>query len=99
VSPVLLVALEDGFLGDRVEVRVGGREALRLEGVSTKRLTGLAETHEVEVERGAVPVEVRVEGRGRAALTLEVADRAWLAVRARGDEVELVPLAGPPGYA
>ncbi|HEX6745736.1 MAG TPA: hypothetical protein VF092_00375 [Longimicrobium sp.] len=57
--PTLKIDLREGFDGDTVLVRVGGREVYRRSGVRTNYSIGLADR--VETEVGPGPVEVRVE--------------------------------------
>lgn len=44
------IALEEGFLHDRVRLRVGDREVANLPSVSTRVQIGLAQTLELELE-------------------------------------------------
>jgi len=59
----LHVALEDGFSGDDVIVRVGGEKAFEAEALRTRLQVGLAGQFTVEVADGDVEVTVEVPGR------------------------------------
>lgn len=54
----LHIALQEGFTGEPVIVRINGKEAYRKEQVKTKFQIGYADSFEVNVEEGPVKVEV-----------------------------------------
>ena len=54
----LHIALQDGFEGDTVVVKVNGKEVFNNENVKTKRQIGKAASCDVEVEQGTANVEV-----------------------------------------
>jgi len=60
----LHVALQDGFAGDEVAIRVDGREVWRKAGVKTDIRISRADAAEVEAPSGAA---VEIEARGRTA--------------------------------
>jgi len=60
----LHIALQEGFLSDRVVVRVNGAEIANRPEVSTRNQIGLAEAVEVEVPDGELQLEVEVPSRG-----------------------------------
>jgi hypothetical protein len=59
----LHIALQEGFSGDRVIVRVDGAEIANRPTVSTRNQIGLAETVEVEVPTGELLLEVELPTR------------------------------------
>ncbi|MGH7945829.1 MAG: hypothetical protein ACREH8_19205 [Opitutaceae bacterium] len=61
--PLLHTALQEGFSGEEVVVRVGGREVLHQSGVKTRTQIGLAATHEVQVPPGPVSIQISLPGR------------------------------------
>jgi hypothetical protein len=61
---MLRIDLREGFSGDTVVVRAGGRELLRREGVSTDYSVGLAASLELDVPEGVPEVEVELPERG-----------------------------------
>lgn len=54
----LRIALQDGFEGDTVVVKVNGKEVFKQENIKTKRQIGKAASFEVKVEQGSANVEV-----------------------------------------
>jgi membrane-associated protease RseP (regulator of RpoE activity) len=54
----LCVALQDGFEGDEVVVKVNGKEVFKQDSVKTKRQIGKAASFEVKVADGPAQVEV-----------------------------------------
>jgi len=58
--PAMRIDLQEGFNNDRVEIYVNGVKVLEKEGVTTKRMLGLALSSEIEVPDGALDIEVRV---------------------------------------
>ena len=59
----LHVALQNGFTGDEVVLRLNGREVFRKEGVRTKTQVGLGDLFRVDVPRGPVVLETRLPAR------------------------------------
>ena len=60
----LTIYLTDGFDGDRVVVRLDGKIVFERSGVTTKKITGLAEQlPTVEVRRSPAKIEVSVPDR------------------------------------
>ena len=55
---LLHIALQEGFRGDDVVVRVQGEEVFRKEDVTTRSQIGYADSFEVEAEGEEVKVEV-----------------------------------------
>ena len=56
-SVLLHVALQNGFLGDEVVVRLNGREVFRKKGVKTETQIGLGDLFQIDVTKGAVALE------------------------------------------
>lgn len=61
--PLLHTALQEGFAGDEVVLRIGGREVFHEPRVTTRTQIGLAATNEAQVPAGPVTVEVSLPGR------------------------------------
>jgi len=55
---LLHIALQEGFTGDIVIVRVNNEEVFRKESVKTRLQIGYADSFEVTIEEGYVNVEV-----------------------------------------
>lgn len=60
---MLHTALQEGFSGDEVVVRIDGREVFHRSGVKTRTQIGRAATHEENVPAGAVAVEISLPAR------------------------------------
>jgi hypothetical protein len=59
----LHIALQEGFAGDTVSVRVNGSEVARRSNVATRNQIGFAEAIELDVNEGEIQLELRVESR------------------------------------
>src|SRR3712207_5669203 len=59
----LHVALQEGFEGETVSMRVNGSEVARRSSVATRNQIGFAEAIELEGSEGEIQLEVRVESR------------------------------------
>jgi hypothetical protein len=55
---LLHIALQEGFMGDDIVVRVQGEEVFRKEDVTTRPQIGYADSFDVEAEGEEVQVEV-----------------------------------------
>lgn len=93
----LHIALEDGFTGDDVIVRVDGHEVVRPQ-VQTRWQIGLADSFELESDDRSCHVEVEVPARGAAtALDVEADDEIWLGVSISADG-DLTPRVSPEPF-
>ncbi|MBH0780460.1 hypothetical protein [Nocardia bovistercoris] len=89
------VVLLDGFADDRVTVEVGA-DARRLQGVTTKLLTGFAEQLEFEAH-GDVPVRILVADRGLDHRTTAASGQVLL-VSITGDSLSVTAANEMPGF-
>jgi hypothetical protein len=79
----LHIALQDGFAGDTVSIRLDGREVYRKDGVRTDLRISRADGIDVPAAAGA---NVEVQARGQMGSVLVDADRTpYLAVSLDGD--------------
>lgn len=93
------IHLQDGFNGDVIVVKVNGEERLYREGVRTKRVLGLAEHVELDVEDGPLSVEVSVPNRGlEKCVELEASGEAHVGVSLSGDEIRVISRKTRFGY-
>lgn len=93
------IHLQDGFTGDEVVVKVNGEERLRREDVRTKRVLGLAERVELEVDDGPLSVEVSAPNRGlEKRIELEASDEAHLGVSLTNGEIRVISRKTRFGY-
>jgi len=97
--PTLHVALQEGFVGDRVLLKVNETEVARREGVSTKNQIGLAEAVEIDVPQGPVMLDVRVvRGDLAARLSVGVGATPFVGVSIVGGALTLTPQGEPFRY-
>lgn len=88
--PIVHVALEEGFEGDAVEVRIGDQVVQR-DDVRTRTVIGLAELVDVSVPQGRCLLQVSLPGRGFATeLPVDVGTDARVRVNAGADGLTAV---------
>lgn len=96
----LRVDLQEGFAADDVDIRINGLESLHKEGVTTKRMLGLATSSEIEVPDGPVNVEIEVPTKRLSkAISLESSESSHLGVSIQDGEIKLTVSRKPFGYA
>jgi hypothetical protein len=96
----LTIALEDGFVDDRVTVSVDGRVVLDEEHVRTRTQTGLARLVEVPTAAAGSRVEVALPARGlRTAVRADPRHAPNVRVSVRGEELVADAGAAPLFYA
>ena len=96
----LRVDLQEGFAGDDVDIRINGRESLHKEGVTTKRVLGLATSSEIEVPDGPVSVEIEVPTKQLSkTISLEGAESSHLGVSIQDGEIKVIVSSKRFGYA
>lgn len=79
--PLLHTALQEGFSGDEVVLRVDGREVFHQSGVKTRTQIGLATTHEMQVPPGPVAVNLSIPNRNlELTLPLQLTHDTYLGV-------------------
>lgn len=98
-SPILVVALQEGFDGDAVRVRVDGDEVFREEALTTDTRIGLATSFEVPVEKESVVLEVKVPGRGLTSrTTIQAGGPLYLGISLADDSIQFRASEQPFGY-
>lgn len=95
----LHLALEEGFTGDDVVVRVNGDEVFR-KRVQTRWQISLADSFDLELRDGRFRVEVEVPSRAAAtALDVDVTEEVWVGVSVDADNDLKPRVSGKPfGY-
>lgn len=79
--PLLHIALQEGFTGDEVVLRIDGREVFRKPDVKTRTQIGRAATHEEQVSNGPLSVDVSLPRRKlQLAISLQIARDTYLGV-------------------
>jgi hypothetical protein len=77
----LHIALQEGFTGEPVIIRINGKEAYRREKVNTKFQIGYADSFEVNVDEGQVKVEVLLPTKGLSeTFEMEVSNPTYIGV-------------------
>lgn len=95
----LHIALEEGFEGDLVVVRVNGRDVYDKQDVETRLQIGLADSFHTTVERGKSQVEIAVPTRKLTEkVSVNVDDRTFLGASLQGDVIRCRVSKEPFGY-
>ena len=93
------IHLQDGFTGEEIVVKVNGEERLRRKDVRTRRVLGLAEHSEIDVDDGPLSIEVSVPSRGlEKHVNLEASDKVYVGISLAGDDVRVIARKTPFGY-
>ena len=94
------IDLQEGFSNDAVEVYVNGAKVLEKEGVTTKRMLGLALSAEIEVPDGALDVEVKVPTKNLAkTFSVDSSDTSNLGISIHNGELKSITSKKRFGYA
>jgi hypothetical protein len=95
------IALEEGFLDDRVRLRVGGREVADLPSVSTRVQIGLAHTLELELEAADSTLTVELPDKQVEKTVPLTGSPAYVGISIGDDGRTLAVRSGeaPAGYA
>lgn len=98
--PLFHTALQEGFAGDEVVLRIGGREVFHQPNVKTRTQIGLAASHESQVPAGPLSVEVSLPRRNlQLTLPLQIAKDTFLGVSVSPDgKLQHVVAHEPFGY-
>jgi hypothetical protein len=93
------IHLQDGFTGDEIVVKINGEERLRRKDVRTKRVLGLAEHAELDVDDGPLSIAVSVPSRGlEKRIELEGSDEAYIGISLIDDDIRMIRSKTPFGY-
>ena len=94
------IDLQEGFSDDVVEIYVNGTKVLEKEGVTTKRMLGLALSSEIEVPDGALDIEVRVPTKNLAkTFSVASSDTSNLGISIQNGELKSITSKKRFGYA
>jgi len=95
----LHIALEEGFEGDVVVVRVNGSEVYDNQDVKTRLQIGLADSFDTSVGRGKAQIEIAVPTRKLTEkVSVDVDDRIFLGASLQGDSIRCRVSKEPFGY-
>ncbi len=97
---VLHIALQDGFVNDEVIIHVNGEKVFHQSGINTRFQIGLATSFEVDVQQGAVEVEVNIPSKNQVkSMVLDVFNPAYLGVSCTAEgKIEFRVSTEPFGY-
>ena len=96
----LCIALQDGFEGDPVVVKVNGKEVFKQDNVKTRRQIGKAASFELKIEDGPAKVEVSVPLKDLSeTIALKVSGEVYLGVSLAEGKIEHKLSSGPFRYA
>jgi hypothetical protein len=94
------IDLQEGFDHDTVILRLNGVEAFHKEGITTRRILGLAAQFEDEVEPGFVETEIDVSTLGISArVARDMSKDTYLGVSIVGGMIHLIDSEAPFVYA
>ncbi|HSK97895.1 MAG TPA: hypothetical protein VK891_14830 [Euzebyales bacterium] len=97
---MLTIALQDGFEGEAVTVRVDGETVIDETSVRTDQRIGLAHAVDVPHAEAVARLEVRVPGRNlRATAHVDARTTPFVAISVLDGEVVVTTSAAPFGYA
>ena len=97
----LRVDFQEGFAGDEVDVRINGEESLHRDGVTTKRMLGLASTSEIKVPADkTINVEIELPKKHLSkTISLPASESVYLGVSVRDGELQFTVSPKAFGYA
>ena len=98
-APVLTIALEDGFDGDEVIVRLDGDVVVEAEAARSDVRIGLAYALDVPRPPGDFVLDVSVPGRGLRVRHAVAAGTTSVGISLDGDDVVVRASSMPYGYA
>jgi hypothetical protein len=97
---VLTIALQDGFEGDAVTVRVGDETVIDEESVRTDQRIGLAYAVDVRRPATVVTLDVRVPGRDlRVTKDIDARSHPFVGISVLDDKLIVTTTDTPFGYA
>jgi hypothetical protein len=91
--------LQEGFSDDEIVIKINGKERMRREKVSTRRVLGLAEHVEIDVDDGPLSIEVSMPAHGlEKRVELEASDKVYVGISRAGDDLRVITRKTPFGY-
>ena len=94
------VDLQEGFTNDVIEIYVDGVKVLEKDGVTTKRMLGLALSSEIEVPEGTVNIEVKVPTKNLSkTFSVATSDTPNLGISIHNGELKSITSKRRFGYA
>ena len=94
------IDLQEGFSNDTVEILVNGNVVLQKEGVTTKRMLGLALSSEIDVPDGTLDIEIKVPTKTLSKSTsVETSNTPNLGISIHNGEIKIITSETHFGYA
>jgi hypothetical protein len=98
-SNVVHIGLQEGFAGDVVVIKLGGREIARREDVTTQLLLGYADTFDLEIPAGASNLTIHIPSRGLArTVMLNLPAEPHLGISIMDERIDVIAASEPFGY-
>ena len=98
--PKMRLDLQEGFNNDAVEILVNGSIVLQAEGVTTKRLLGLALSSEIEVPEGTLDIEIKVPTKTLSqTISVEASTTPNLGISIHSGQIKIITSERRFGYA
>ena len=98
--PSMHLDLQEGFANDAVEILVNGNIVLQTEGVTTKRMLGLALSSEIEVPDGTLDIEIRVPTKNLShTISVESSTTPNLGISIHNGQIKIITSERRFGYA
>jgi hypothetical protein len=98
--PSMRIDLQEGFSDDAVEIYVNGAKVLEKQGLTTKRMLGLASSSEIDVPDGSLDIEVKVPTKNLAkTFSVESSDTPNLGISIHNGELKSITSKKSFGYA
>lgn len=92
--------LQEGFAGDAVEIRVNGRTVLKAEGVTSRRVVGLALSTEIEVSDGTLNIEIKIPTKNLShTISVEASTTPNLGISIQDGQIKIITSERRFGYA
>jgi hypothetical protein len=94
------IDLQEGFNRDNAEILVNGKSVLRAEGVTTKRMLGLALSSEIEVPDGTLDIEIKIPTKNLSkTISVEASTTPNLGISIHNGEIKIITSERRFGYA
>jgi hypothetical protein len=86
--PSLVIAFEDGFLNDTIDIRVNNKQIYFMQNVSTKRVLGLASWTQIEGLEGSIVIHINVPSKNISErLALVIFKKMYIAISIKNGEL------------
>ncbi|WP_167611753.1 hypothetical protein [Maribellus sediminis] len=95
----LSIDFQDGFDKDSILCTVNELTVFNKKAVTTSKLTGLADSINIEVEKGKAHLEITIVNRNLSKLIkLNITEESYIGISLAGDSISYIRSAEPFGY-